>query len=87
MILRIGSIWVIFLSVVVNTEEIAMEMAFTRKYSTNTALCATALMILSFRTEMSGQTVQTQIRQLLEEQSDQGLHCLLFHLHLFDEIP
>ena len=22
-----------------------------------------------------------------EEQSDQGLHCLLFHLHLFDEIP
>ena len=22
----------------------------------------------------------------LEEQSDQGLHCLLFHLHLFDEI-
>ena len=25
-----------------------------------------------------GQTVQTQIRLLLEEQSDQGLHCLLF---------
>ena len=23
----------------------------------------------------------------LEEQSDQGLHCLLFHLHLFDKIP
>ena len=23
----------------------------------------------------------------LEEQSDQGLHCLLFHLHLFEEIP
>ena len=22
-----------------------------------------------------------------EEQSDQGLHCLLFHLHLFDKIP
>ena len=36
---------------------------------------------------MSGQTVQTQIKLLLEEQSDQGLHCLLFHLHLFDEIP
>ena len=30
---------------------------------------------------MFGQTVQTQIRLLLEEQSDQGLHCLLFHLH------
>ena len=36
---------------------------------------------------MSEQIVQTQIRQLLEEQSDQGLHCLLFHLHLLDEIP
>ena len=23
----------------------------------------------------------------LEEQSDQGLHCLLVHLHLFDEKP
>ena len=28
-----------------------------------------------------GQTMQTQIRLLLEEQSDQGLHCLFFHLH------
>ena len=26
---------------------------------------------------MSGQTVQTQIRLLLEEQSDQDLHCLI----------
>ena len=23
----------------------------------------------------------------LVEQSDQGLHCLLFHLHVFDKIP
>ena len=38
-------------------------------------------MVISFRTDKSGQTVQTQIRLLLEEQSDQGLHCLLFHLH------
>ena len=37
--------------------------------------------------DRSGQTVQTQIRLLLGEQSDQGFHCLLFHLHLFDEIP
>ena len=36
---------------------------------------------------MSGQTVQTQIRLLLEEQSDRGLHCLLFCLHVFDKIP
>ena len=43
-------------------------------------------MTLSFRTDRSGQTVETQIRLLLEEQSDQGLHCLLLHLHSFDEI-
>ena len=45
------------------------------------------IVILSFWTDRSGETVQTQNRLLLEEQSDQGLHCLLFHLHLFDEIP
>ena len=36
-------------------------------------------MIISFRTDRSRQTVQTQIRLLLEEQSDQGLHCLQFY--------
>ena len=45
------------------------------------------VMTLSFQTDRTWQTVQTQIRLLLEEQSDQGLHCLLFHLYLFDEIP
>ena len=45
------------------------------------------VMTLSFLTDRSGQTVQTQIRLLLEEQSDQGLHCLLYHLHVFDKIP
>ena len=45
------------------------------------------VMILSFRTDMLKQTVQTQIRLLLEEQSDQGLHCLLLHLHSFNKIP
>ena len=40
------------------------------------------IMIRSFRTDRSGQTVQTQIRLLLEEQSDKGLHCLQFRLHL-----
>ena len=44
-------------------------------------------MTLSFRTDRYGQTVKTQIRLLPEEQSDQGLHCLLFHLHHFDKIP
>ena len=51
------------------------------------ALNESTIMILSFWTDWSGQIGQTQIRQLLEEQSGQGLHCLLFHLHLFDEIP
>ena len=50
------------------------------------------VMSLNFRTDRSGKTVQIQIRlileeQLLEEQSDQGLHCLLFHLHVFEKIP
>ena len=35
---------------------------------------------------MPGQTVQTQIRLLLEEQSDQGLHCLLFNLHRLEAL-
>ena len=37
--------------------------------------------IQSFLTDRPGQTVQTV------EQSDQGLHCLLLYLHLFDKIP
>ena len=44
------------------------------------------VMILSFRTDIPGQTVQTQIRLLLEEQSDQGLHCLPFCLHCLDSL-
>ena len=44
-------------------------------------------MTLNFRTDISGQTVQTEIRLLLEEQSDQYLHCSLFHLQYFDKIP
>ena len=56
------------------------------KSSKDKALVST-VMILSFPTDRSEQTVQTQIRLLLEEQSDEGLHCLLFHLYLFDEMP
>ena len=40
----------------------------------------------SFRTDMPGQTVQTQIRLLLEEQSDQGLHCLPFRFYRLDSL-
>ena len=55
--------------------------------SINCVLQSSTVTILSFWTDRSGQTVQTQIRLLLEEQSDQGLHCLLFNLHLFDNKP
>ena len=44
------------------------------------------VMILSFLTDWSGQIVQTQIRLLLEEQSDQGLHYLQYCLHLLDAL-
>ena len=37
--------------------------------------------IMSFWRYGLEQTVQTQIRLLLEEQSDQGLHCLQYCLH------
>ena len=43
-------------------------------------------MILSFQTDWSGQIVQTQIRLLLEEQSDQGLHYSQYCLHLLDAL-
>ena len=49
-------------------------------------LLIVTVMILSFQTDTPGQTVQTQIRLLLEEQSDQGLHCLQFPLHLLDAL-
>ena len=51
--------------------------------ASRTSTCPCTVMILSFWTDRSGQTVQTQIR---EEQSDQGLHCLPFCLHLLDAL-
>ena len=47
---------------------------------------ANTVINLSFWTDMPGQTVQTQLRLLLEEQSDQGLHCLSFRLHRLDSL-
>ena len=56
------------------------EAKFSHKLAHMLSLFAASIsiitvMTLSFRTDRSGQTVQTQIRLLLEEQSDQGLHC------------
>ena len=39
-----------------------------------------------FSYRQAWQAVQTQIRLLLEKQSDQGLHCLQFPLHLLDAL-
>ena len=44
------------------------------------------VIILNIGTDRSEQTVQTQIRLLFMEQSDQGLLCLLFCLHLLNAI-
>ena len=45
------------------------------------------VIILNIGTDRSEQTVQTQIRLLLlMEQSDQGLLCLVFCLHLLNTI-
>ena len=41
-------------------------------------VCHCTVKILNSRIDV---LVQTKIRLLLKEQSDQGLHCLLFHLH------
>ena len=43
------------------------------------------VIILNIGTDRSEQTVETQIRLLLMEQSDQGLLCLLFCLHLLTQ--
>ena len=48
--------------------------------------CQHTVIILNIGTDRSEQTVQTQIRLLLMEQSDQGLLCLLFCLHLLNTI-
>ena len=44
------------------------------------------VIIWNIGTDRSEQTVQTQIRLLLKEQSDQCLLCLLFCLHLLNAI-
>ena len=49
-----------------------------------TILERTTIIILNIGTDRSEQTVQTQIRLLLMEQSDPGLLCLLFCLHLLN---
>ena len=53
-------------------------------WATNDCKREPTIIILNIGTDRSEQTVQTQIRLLLMEQSDQGLLCLLFCLHLLN---
>ena len=74
-------------SAVVTTEEISEAFKQSgMKYFNTVRHDLYTVIFLSFRTDKSGQTVQTQIRLLLEEQSDQGLHCLPFRLHRLDSL-
>ena len=56
--------------------EYVPRVACLMLYSFNSISSETTIIILRFRTDRSGKTVQTQIRL-----SDQGLHCLQFPLH------
>ena len=56
-----------FVQQILQSDEISLDHIFMHMHTVK---------ILNFRTDTLGQSVQT-----LEEQSDQGLHCLLFHLH------
>ena len=59
---------------------------FESCFSNKNILINIPIIILNIGTDRSEQTVQTQIRLLLMEQSDQGLLCLLFCLHLLNTI-
>ena len=61
------------------------QRSFFRRYSL-WILRSLTVIILNIGTDRSEQTVQTQIRLLLMEQSDQGLLCMLFCLHLLNTI-
>ena len=76
-------LWVLNRIASPNREAILMS---THNIHFNGELTKITVLFLSFWTDRSGQTVQTQIRLLLEEQSDQGLHCLQFPLHLLDAL-
>ena len=59
--------------------------SYVETFSSNIVTSFTVI-ILNIGTDRSEQTMQTQIRLLLMEQSDQGLLCLLFCLHLLNTI-
>ena len=86
-------LWVLIRAILMSTHNICFYGEITKiipKLSSNTVLGHTVMTLLLFQQRSlgkecrPGQTVQTQIR--LEEQSDQGLHCLQFSLHLLNAL-
>ena len=67
------------------TQELSQKFGTLRSTGKIERLVSTVI-ILNIGTDRSEQTVQTQIRLLLMEQSDQGLLCLLFCWHLLNTI-
>ena len=65
------------------SEDILMTLHWVKS---GDMLLVLTVIILNIGTDRSEQTVQTQIRLLLMEQSDQGLLCLLSCLHLLNTI-
>ena len=53
---------------------------------TEKAACPATIKNLNIRSNRSMQSVQNQIRLLRKDQADQGLHCLQFHLYLFEAL-
>ena len=71
------------------TSEDFIIMAFLNVSKVTGTPCKTAqytIQLLSIRTNRLKETVQTQIKLLLQEQFDPSLHCLPFLLHIFGPI-
>ena len=72
--------------IIIKTDLLRYGCIYTDMYTFCLYGILPTVLILSFRTDRSEQTVQTQIGLFLEEQSDQGLHCLPFRLHRLDSL-
>ena len=75
--------WRVFVTIYDCRTHVCMTSMTSSVERTDLNFKISVALILSFRTDMSWQTMQPQ----LEEQSDQGLHCLQFQLHVLTHYP
>ena len=68
-------------------KDLAYRVNVSSKTNQLLSLYHYTITVPSFLTGRSRQTVLIQIRLPLQEQSDQGLHCLPFRLHLLGALP